>query len=432
MICSYKGFIFHGQGQNSIAENIVSLFVLHGANYLLPLITVPYLVRVLGPENFGRVAFAQAFIQFFVILSDYGFNLSATRSVAQVRDDHEALSRLASAVMLVKVVLMVSGFIIMLSIIFVVPAWRVDWTLYVWMYFMVVGNVLFPAWLFQGLERMRHIAVFTILSRLMVVTAIFSLVQHASDYRLAAALHACGTVLAGLFALAFLRHVASIRWHWPGFLELRLVVADGWHVFLSTVSITLYTNSNIFLLGLITNPTMVGYFAAAEKIVKAVQELLGPVSQSVFPYIANLSEHSREATLTFIARLLRWQGACTLFLSVLLFCIAEPLVVLLLGSSFVPSVHVLQWLAPLPFVVGLSNVFGIQTMLNFGMKQLFSHILLVSGLVNVALIVPLVHWFGVPGAAISVLLTEITVTLLMVIFLARHGIMQHITTLKAT
>jgi polysaccharide transporter, PST family len=96
--------------------NIASLFVLHGANYVLPLITVPYLVRVLGPENFGRIAFVQAFIQYFVVLTDYGFNLSATRAVALVRDDPAKLSSLFSAVMIVKAALMTIGFGAMLLI----------------------------------------------------------------------------------------------------------------------------------------------------------------------------------------------------------------------------------------------------------------------------------------------------------------------------
>ena len=66
-----------------LRKNILSLFVLQGANYILPLVTIPYLVRVLGPANFGRIAFAQAFIQYFVMLTDYGFNLSATRDIAR-------------------------------------------------------------------------------------------------------------------------------------------------------------------------------------------------------------------------------------------------------------------------------------------------------------------------------------------------------------
>ena len=256
--------------------NILSLSVLQGANYVLPLITVPYLVRVLGPEYFGRIAFAQAFVQYFVVLTDYGFNLSATRAVALVRDDPERLSSLFCAVMIIKATLMAFGFGVMLLIVRLVPDFAQEWPLYVLVYLTVVGNVLFPVWLFQGLERMRHITVFTILARTLVVIAIFVFVHRQTDYRLAAALQASGMVIAGLLALAIVPRLVQVRLHWPGVVQLRRVVVDGWHVFLSTAAINLYTSSNIFFLGLLTTPMAVGYFAAAGKLIKAVQGLITP------------------------------------------------------------------------------------------------------------------------------------------------------------
>lgn len=412
---------------STLRKNIVSLFVLQGANYLLPLVTIPYLVRVLGPENFGRIAFAQAFIQYFVVLTDYGFNLSATRGVAMVRDDPTKLSILFSAVMIIKATLMTFGFGVMLLIVWFVPDFRRDWSLYVWVYLMVVGNLLFPVWLFQGLERMRRITVFTILARTLMVVAIFALVHRQADYRLAAALQASGMVIAGLLALAVVPRLAQVRLRWPGFAAVRQVVVDGWHVFLSTAAISLYTSSNVFFLGLLTSPAVVGYFAAAEKLIKAVQGLISPVSQAVYPHVAALSHRSRDAALCFIGKLLRLQGAATLAFSLALFVLAAPLVHLLLGNRFEQSVHLVQWMAALPFVIGLSNVFGIQTMLNFDMKQTLSRVLVASGLINIALIIPLAHWLGAQGAAISVLLTEIIVTSLMALALARNGLLGPIT-----
>ncbi len=409
-------------------KNIVSLFTLQGANYFLPLITVPYLVRVLGAENFGRIAFAQAFIQYFVVLTNYGFDLSATRAVALVRDDPERLSSLFSTVMIVKSALMVLGFGVMLLIVKLVPGFDRDWSLYVVVYLIVVGNVLFPIWLFQGLERMRYITTLTLFARSLVVIAIFAFVHHRGDYRLAAALQAGGMVIAGLLALAVIPRLGHMRMRWPDIAQLRQVMVDGWHVFLSTAAISLYTSSNIFFLGLLTNSTAVGYFAAAEKLIKAVQGLITPVSQAVYPHIATLAVRSREAALAFIGKLLRVQGIATLILSFLLFILAKPLVHLLLGIRFQASVGLVEWMAALPFVIGLSNVFGIQTMLNFDMKQTFSLILVASGLINIALIIPLAHWLGAEGAAISVLLTEIVVTILMGVALMRRGLLRKMIT----
>lgn len=319
----------------------------------------------------------------------------------------------------------------MILLLWLVPAFTKNWLLYVLVYLTVVGNFLFPVWLFQGLERMRHITVFTILARTLVVIAIFAFVHQQSDYRLAAALQASGMVIAGLLAIVFIPRIVRLRLHWPGLAQLRHVIVDGWHVFLSTAAISLYTSSNVFFLGLLTNATAVGYFAAAEKLIKAVQGLVGPVSQAVYPHVAALSARSPKDALAFIAKLLRIQGAATLALSLLLFMLAEPVVHLLLGGRFQESVRLVEWMAVLPFIIGLSNVFGIQTMLNFDMKQSFSRILLASGLINIALIVPLAYWLGAEGAAISVVLTELVVTATMAFALARNGLLRHISTLRA-
>lgn len=409
-----------------LRDNILALFTLQGANYLLPLVTVPYLVRVLGPGNFGRVAFAQAFVQYFVLLTDYGFALSATRAVAAMRDDRQRLSRFFSAVMIVKLGLMVSGFAMMIAVVDLVPAFGHDWSLYVLSYLAVAGNVSFPVWLFQGLERMRYITALTLLGRVVTTAAIFGLVHQRADYRLAAALQASGFVVAGLCAMAVLPRVADIRPSWPGVEELRSALANGWHIFVTTAAISLYTNSNVFMLGLLTNPTAVGYFSAASKLVGAVQGLINPVSQAVFPHIVALALRSREAAISFAGRLLRVQGLATLGLSVLLFILARPAVELLFGGQFTLTATLAEWMAGLPFVIGLSNVLGIQVMFVFGMDGTVSRIALLCGIVNVLLVVILVRTFGVTGAAMSLLLVESLVTASEGLAVARAGLLRGI------
>ncbi|UTV79984.1 flippase [Acidithiobacillus sp. YTS05] len=406
--------------------NMASLFTLQGANYLLPLIIVPYLVRVLGPENFGRVAFAQAFIQYFVVMTDYGFNLSATRTVALVRDDPEKLSNLFSAVMIVKTALMALGFGIMLLIVLLVPSFAKNWSLYTLVYLIVLGNVLFPTWLFQGLERMRHITIFTILARMLSVIAIIALVHKQSDYLLAAALQASGMVIAGLLALVSLTRLAPLRLQWPGVVQLREVVVDSWHLFVYNSVTTIYANTNIFFLGILTNPVAVGYFSAADKIVQAVRGLVGPISQAVYPHITLLKSRSDGDALVFIRTLLRLQGAAMFALSLALFLFAVPIVGVLLGNQFQESVILVKWMAVLPFILGLSNVLGIQTMLIFGMKKNLSHIYLTTSIFSIFLLVLLIYWFGAQGAAISVVISEIVLLARMAMTLANNGLLKKI------
>ncbi|HDO52068.1 MAG TPA: flippase [Rhizobiales bacterium] len=409
---------------NRLRQNITALFVLKGANVLLPLILIPYLVRVLGPEKFGLIAFAQAFIQYFGTLTDYGFNLSATRAAAMCRDDPDRISALFTAVTVIKFAFFSAGALVLAAVLVLVPRFSQDWPLYAAVYLSVFGSVLSPVWLYQGLERMRPITVVTVLARMIVLLGVLSFVHGPDDYLMAAALQASGPVLAGVFAMLLVGKVVQLRWRWPRALYLRTTLADGWHVFLSTAAITLYTSSNVFILGLLTNPIAVGYFSAAEKIVKAFQDALGPIAQAVYPHIAGLGANSRAAALRFIRKLLRVQGLATFGASALLFLLAGPIVAVVFGAEYRPSVILVRWMAWLPFIIGLSNVFGIQTMLNFDMKRSFTRIIVTWGLCNIAMIIPLTLWRGPEGTAMSILITEIGVTAAMVVVLSRKGIFR--------
>ncbi|HDO52758.1 MAG TPA: flippase [Rhizobiales bacterium] len=409
---------------NHLRQNITALFVLKGANALLPLILIPYLVRVLGPAKFGLIAFAQAFIQYFAVLTDYGFNLSATRAVAMCRDDPDRVSALFAAVTVIKLGFLSASALVLAGILAFVPRFSENWPLYAVVYISVFGSVLFPVWLYQGLERMRPITVVTVVARVIVLIGVLILVHRPDDYLKAAALQAAGPVLSGAFAMLLIGRVARLRWRWPRVSELRTTLVDGWHVFLSTAAISLYTSSNVFILGLLTNPVAVGYFSAAEKIVKAFQDALGPISQAVYPHIAGIGASSRAAALRFIRKLLCVQGAATFVASALLFLLAGPIVRVVFGTEYRSSVLLVHWMAWLPFIIGLSNVFGIQTMLNFDMKRSFTRIIVASGLFNIAIIIPLTLWKGSEGTAMSILITEISVTVAMAVALSRKGIFR--------
>lgn len=408
--------------KNRLFGNISSLLVLQGANYILPFIAVPYLVRVLGPEKFGLMAFAQAFIAFFIVFVDYGFNLSATQSIAVHRDNPRRVMEIFSAVMIIKCFFMLAGFLIMAGIVYIVPTFRTYWMLYWVSYLAVVGSVFFPTWLFQGMERMRDIATFTITVRALLIVGIFLYVNDANDYVIAAALQSATLVLAGILSWPVVLKLLADHPRMPSRALLVAELRSGWHVFVSISATNLYTASNTIILGLIAGNTAVGYFSAAEKIIKAMHGLWQPISQAIYPHISTMAAQSRTHALVFIQKSLYWLGAITFISSLSLFIFAEPIVTLVLGSQFYASISLVRWMAFLPVIIVFSNVLGIQTMLTFGFKKAFSRVLVYCGLFNIVIIWPLVYMEGARGAAIAVLLTEILVTLLMGIFLARRGI----------
>ncbi len=401
---------------------MASLFTLQGASYLLPLVTVPYLVRVLGPEKFGLIAFAQAFLQYFVVATDYGFNLSATREVAVHREDPRKLGEIVGAVMAVKIALAAAGVLLLGALVFTIPVFRARWALYLVVYLAVAGATLFPTWLFQGLERMKDIAWMNLSARLLTTLGIFVFVRDPRDYVLAAGILSLPVLLASLPAWVVLSQSRAVSWRLPRWPAIVNQLKGGWHVFLSTAAINVYTSSNTFVLGLVAGPIAVGYFSAANKIVQAVQGMLTPVTQTLYPHISALAFKSQERALHVIRKVLKYMASASLLLSFLLLLAARPLVRLVLGAQYTSSVPILEWLAFLPFMIALSNVYGTQTMLTLGMNRVFSRILVSSALLNLVLILPLAWRFEGRGAAMSMLGTEIFVTVSMAWVLHKRGV----------
>ncbi len=406
---------------NTLRDNIISLFILQGAEYILPLITVPYLVRILGPEKFGLIAFAQAFIQYFVLLTDYGFNLSATRLISIHRHDINRRSQIFWSTIWAKIGLMVVSFCILVSVVFSFQKFRLEWPLYFISFITVTGNVLFPVWYFQGMERMKLISALNISVKVISVAAIFLLVRNEGDYLIVAIIQSGGMVVGGFLSVYFVSKLGQLRFLWPIHSLLIETLKDGWHVFISTAGISLYVSSTAFILGLISGNVAVGYFSAAQKIIKAVQGLITPVSIAIYPRISALAIQSREKALMFIRKTLNWIGSGSLIISIILLLLAKPAVLFLLGHKYVESIAIVRWMAFMPFIVGLSNIFGVQTMVTFGMKKQFSRILLLAGVFNLVILFPLIWAAGAEGAAISLMLTEVIVTVTMAIILQRNG-----------
>lgn len=393
-----------------LLTNMTSLFVLQVANYLLPLITVPYLVRVLGPDRLGLITFAQAFVQYFVVLTDYGFNLSATREIAIHRENVRKVSEIFSSVLFIKAVLMIIGFALMAAIVFTVPKFRLEWSLYFLVYFIVPGNVLFPVWFFQGMERMKYITMLNIVARSFMVLAIFIFVNNVDDYLIAAGLQASSMILTGLLGLLVAPKIVPITLVCPTKKQLKSILGEGWHIFISTVAINLYTSSNVFILGLLTNNVLVGYFSAADKIIRAVQGLLGPVSQAVYPHISALAAKSSESALFFIRRIIKLQGLGAFIVSTLIILLAEPIVRTLLGEQYLASIPLLQWMAFLPFIIALSNIFGVQILFAFGYSKEVIRFQIPVALISLAVMVVVVYKFGLLGAVLNIVATEIVIT----------------------
>lgn len=403
----------------ALIKNITALFGIQGMNYVIPLITLPYLVRVLDPIGYGSLGFSLAIVQYCCILTDYGFNLSATQQVAVHRDDKQKVSEIFWSVIVCKVLMATISLLLMVLTIEFVPKLKEVSDIIYASLLMVLGNLIFPTWLFQGMEKMGTIAVANIISRLFAIPLIFFFVLKPEDAYIAALITSFTTIIAGLISLYLILRNHWIVWFKPSFLDLKKMMSDGWHVFISTAAVSLYTSSTTVILGFISGPVAVGYFVAADKLRQAAQGLITPVAQSFYPRINSTMVKSKAEGFTLIRTLLKWQGGGAFLISLAIFIFAPIIIDLAYGDTYKPAIRVLYLMAWLPFIVSISNVFGIQTLLVLGFKSIFSRILIAAGFINLLLIFPLTFLYSETGAAYSVLITEIAVTLMMFVVIIK-------------
>jgi PST family polysaccharide transporter len=403
--------------RSSVAKNAASLYIIQFANYILPLITVPYLVRVLGPSGYGTVAFGQSLIAYFVLFVDYGFALSATRKISVERNDPIAVSRTVFNVWGAKILLCALSFAMLLLLVSIVPKLREISILLFILYGTAVGNVLFPVWLFQGMEKMVFISVINLIVQFFVVIGIFTLVHRPEDYLLYAGLVSLGSIGAGLVGAVVAFFKFKLHPVIPSWRGIWQALVEGWMLFLSMASVSLYTVGNAFILGLLTNPTVVGYYSAVEKIVKAVLGLLGPIAQAAYPRFSKMASESKELALLWGRRTLVLMSCLGGALSIALFLGAPFIVHIVLGPDYEPSVMVMRVLAALPLLIGASNVLGIQLMIPFGRDKAFTSILFSAGLINIALAILLAPIWQESGMAAAVLLSEAFVVVAMLTYL---------------
>lgn len=402
---------------STVAKNAASLYLIQFANYLVPLIMIPYLVRVLDPSGYGRVAFGQSLITYFIIFADYGFAFSATRKISLERNDIMAVSRTASQVWISKFVLGVAGLIVLISVVLSVTKLHEISVMLFILYGLVIGNVLFPTWLFQGMEKMVAISVINLLMQLFILIGVFTLVHRPDDYIIYAGLISSGSILSGLVGASLAFYIFKLQPIMPSTRSILDTLREGWTLFLSTASVSLYTAGNAFILGLLTTTTVVGYYSAAEKMVKAALGLLGPIAQAAYPRFSKLAFESEVVALQWGRRMLVVVGSVGLILSLILFVGAPILVQVVLGPEYGPSIKVIRILAALPFLVAISNVLGIQLMVPFGKDKAFTSILFVAGLTNVILAILLAPVWLESGMGAAVLISEMLVTVIMFVYL---------------
>jgi PST family polysaccharide transporter len=408
-----------------LVQNFTSLSILQIANYLFPLIVLPYVVRIIGPSKYGLINFAAAFIAYFHLICDYGFNLSGTKEISIIRNDKDRLSKTFSTILTIKLILSLISFILLVVIVFSIPIFRSNWELYLLSYGYVIGGVLFPTWFYQGIEQMRYITIIQMVIRIVLTALIFLIVKVESDYIYLVLLYSTAQIMIGISGLIIARFKFLIKFRVPLLSDIKARLKSGWNIFQSMIAVNVYTTSNTFILGLFASETVVGYFAAADKIRLAFQGIQSVLSQTVFPYVNNLLKQSYVKFISFIKNLVKLEAAVGFLVSIILFIFSYQLTDLILGEKFILSGQILRIISFLPFLISISNVYAIHTMLPLGYDKAFNKIFSSAALIHIILLLILVPEFFAIGTSVAVVITEFIVTLIAVLFIIKKKILHN-------
>lgn len=390
-----------------LVHNMAALYGVQFGRKIIPLITIPYLARVLGAAGWGKIAFVTAIGEFVVIAIEFGFNLSATREVARHRDCPKTCGEVMSGVLGAQGTLAVLAITLAILLSRFIPLLRDNPALLAGGLAYGVAQGFAPLWFFQGLEKLRIASAIEITGKLAAVCGMFFLVHHPGDEWKWMAL--CGiapllTTIAGL-VLAF-RSLPMCR---PTATMVSTALRMGWPMFLFRSAESLYGVGNVFLLGLFASPEIVGYFASAEKIAKAAYGLMNPVRDATYPRLSHLAKSGYEAAANLARLSASVMVGGGVVLGALLFLTAPWLIRLLLGASYDPAVTVLRIFSCLPVLLAITNSAGMQWLMPFGQDGKINQIILSGGVVNICLSLFLAPRYLHVGMAASVVCSELYV-----------------------
>jgi PST family polysaccharide transporter len=268
-----------------VIKNFAYLLLTKGIDFILPLLLWPFLIRVLGIDTFGILSFALAISLYFGAFMQYGFNVTAVRDIARVRDDRGQLSMTCMAYFGAAVSLMLVAALVY-SLLFVWDTVADRGILYLACFVLCVSQSIMPLWFFQGIERMEFVALTNAVIKISYVVIILLLVDSPSDVYLVPLIQGICGFVGIILAFTMIIHLKLIDWQWPKVLSVRQKLIKGWPAFVTQFAPTLYTNSTTFILGLSTSPSVLGFYAAALRIIDICNALAFLVTNAFLPFLA--------------------------------------------------------------------------------------------------------------------------------------------------
>ncbi|MDA8850258.1 oligosaccharide flippase family protein [Flavobacteriaceae bacterium] len=386
-----------------VAQNFLSLVLLQGANYILPLLILPFLVRVLGAEKFGLVMFAQSFAIFLTVFVDFGFNISGTREISLAKKNKSKTGEIFLAIMSIKLVLIVIAFSILYVVVNLFTRFSVDVEVYLLSFGVVIGQALFPVWFFQGIEKMKFVTLINILAKVIFTVLVFLLIKTESDYFKVPIYNSLGFIVSGLIGFCLSFQYLEIKR--PKISLIKQLLADSSSLFVSNFATSMYTASNVFILGLFSGNVIAGVYSSMEKLTLAVKNVYVPFYQALYPWVARQEDSQKKQIINKIMPPVFFVST---LITVVILLFAKSILDIVYDDVLITSyANVFRILSFISIFSGLNMLYNMLYFPAIKRYKVRMNILIFGGLFNMMMNLILVQFYDIYGIAIIVTTTEL-------------------------
>lgn len=399
-------------GWKRLVENIFSLSVFQFASYGISFVMMPYLIQTLGIDGYGKIIYSFAIVSLVGLVVEYGFEIAATKAVSVNRYQLNDIGDYISAVYIIKIFFLLIGFSFLL-ILTSFNSFSEYRDLIILSYVFVIAKAITPLWFLQGLEEMKIVAVVNIITRMLYFVAVLLLIKHPDQLELVPLLNGISALVTGIYCLWYGLAFKGMSFARVSISKINEVVVDGFNIFISQISIASLTHIVPFVLGFTSGSMAVGIYSAAEKIVQAVFGLYVPFQQSFFPWITAHLKNEHLVGIKVLKRSIALLAIAMTVVGLLLHMFSEFIMALVTGESNPRSVEVFELLAFMPLLLCLNTFIGVQVLISLGKSKIYSRIVALSLPIGMALLFILTPYLEEFGAAISIMLTEAIVFLML-------------------
>ena len=377
---------------------------------IFPLVTFPYVSRILLPAGTGKIQFATSVIAYFSLFAQLGIPTYGIRACAKVRDDREELTRTAHELLVINLVMNVTAYAVLAIAMVTVPRLQKDRLLLIIVSLTIVLTSIGMEWLYKALEQYTYITVRSVIFKLIAVAAMFLLIHTESDYVIYGGISIFAASASNVLNLINAHKYIGFR---PvGNYDFRRHLKPIGIFFAMACATTIYTNLDNVMLGFMTTDVDVGYYGAAVKIKGILVSVVTSLGAVLLPRASYYVEHGdMEEFRRITKKALNFVMLLAVPLSVFFILFAKEGILLLSGSEFEGSIIPMQMIMPTLLLIGITNMLGIQILVPTGREKIVLRSVIAGAVVDVIINALLIPHMQSTGAAIGTLVAEAVVLL---------------------